>query len=99
MRLSDEQRRIIREEVARVFGDSAEVQLFGSRLDPAIRGGDINLLIRAPFVVTDPQRKSLQLVARLQLRLGDWPIDVLVVDPATEQQRVHREALRMGEPV
>ncbi|MEN8177173.1 MAG: hypothetical protein ABFS39_00960 [Pseudomonadota bacterium] len=35
-------------------------------------------------------------VARQQLRLGDQPIDVLVIDPGTIKQPVHTEALRTG---
>ncbi len=42
------------------------------------------------------ERKALQLVARLQLRLGDKSIDVVVLDPKTTRQRIHEEALRMG---
>lgn len=42
------------------------------------------------------RRKALQLVARLQMRLGDQPIDVLVLDPETSRAPIHEEALRSG---
>lgn len=45
MRLSDQQRTIIRSSVAENFGADAVVRLFGSRTDDSQRGGDIDLLI------------------------------------------------------
>jgi len=35
-------------------------------------------------------------VARLQIRLGDQPIDVLVLGSQTVRQPVHEEAIRTG---
>ena len=81
MRLTTEQIKVIKQTVAEVFGDDAEVRLFGSRLNDRIGGGDIDLLISLPHVCKDRLSKELRLTARLQLRLGDQPFDVLVVDP------------------
>ena len=101
MRLSDETRQIIRETTAEIFGEGAEVRLFGSRLDDTARGGDIDLLVilDAPATAMDRARKSLQLVVRLQRRLGDQHIDVLVVDPEMERAPVHETALATGVPI
>ena len=46
MRLSKEHQHIIRQSVVRYDAD-AEVILFGSRVNDALRGGDIDLLIRS----------------------------------------------------
>jgi predicted nucleotidyltransferase len=99
MRVSAEAREIIRRTTAEVFGPAARVRVFGSRADDAARGGDLDLLVELPEAATDRERKIVTLVARLQLRLGDQPIDVLVVDPATRRQPVHDEALRTGVPL
>jgi predicted nucleotidyltransferase len=96
MRLSPESCHIIRKTTAEIFGPEAEVRLFGSRIDDEARGGDIDLLVVSEQPVEDKARKSLALVARLQMRLGDQPIDVLVIDPATEIGAVHAQALREG---
>lgn len=96
MRLSERQQQIIRDEVVGIFGHAAVVRLFGSRVDDDARGGDIDLLVEAEAVIPESRRKSLQLVARLQQRLGDQPFDVLVVDPDTHIQAVHEQALRTG---
>ena len=45
MRLGDQDRRIIRDSAVDVFGSEARVMLFGSRVDDAKRGDDIDLLI------------------------------------------------------
>lgn len=95
MRLSNQTRDTIRETVLEIFGPDCTVFLFGSRVDDATRGGDIDLLVKSEKPIQDSRRKALQLVARLQIRLGDQRIDVLVVDPEIKQQPIHREAIRM----
>lgn len=96
MRLSQNQVEVIRRTVREVFGMEADVKLFGSRANDDARGGDIDLLVEMPTIVVEPERKTLQLVARLQLRLGDQPIDVLVLDPATPRQSIHEQAIHTG---
>jgi len=96
MRLSHEAQQIIRDTVKEVFGECAIVSLFGSRVDDTLRGGDIDLLVQSEKPIEQRQRKGLQLVAKLQIRLGDQPIDVLVVDPEIKRQPIHEEAIRTG---
>jgi predicted nucleotidyltransferase len=96
MRLTKQSQEIIRQTVREIFGPEAKVSLFGSRLNDSARGGDIDLLIVSERVIPQRERKSLQLVARLQIRLGDQPIDVLVLDPETERRPVHEQAIRTG---
>ncbi len=96
MRLSTCTQKIIRDTSQEIFGSEATVTVFGSRIDDFARGGDIDLLIQSEAPIAQRERKALKLVARLQIRLGDQPIDVLVLDPETTRQPVHEEALRMG---
>ncbi|MFO8003018.1 nucleotidyltransferase domain-containing protein [Thioalkalivibrio sp.] len=96
MRLSQLDQETIQATVAELFGADAAVRVFGSRVNDSARGGDIDLLVESPKPVPDRRRKALQLVARLQMRLGDQPIDVLVLDPETERAPIHEEALRSG---
>jgi predicted nucleotidyltransferase len=96
MRLSPQSQRIIRESVRQVFGPQARVRLFESRVDDAARGGDIDLLVELDEQVDDRERKALSLIARLQMRLGDQPIDVLVLDPQTSRRPIHEQAFRTG---
>ena len=87
---------IIRDTVSDVFGIEAKVKLFGSRTSDEARGGGIDLLVELPCITEEVERKTLQLIARLQLRIGDQPIDVLVIDPSTPQQSIHEQASITG---
>jgi predicted nucleotidyltransferase len=88
MRLSQQTQQIIRDTVREVFGVEANVKLFGSRINDDARGGDIDLLVELPSITAEIERKTMQLTARLQLRIGDQPIDVLVLDPSTPRQSI-----------
>lgn len=92
MRLSESARQAIRETTGEVFGPQARVSLFGSRTDDSLRGGDLDLLVELPAPDPEYRRKALTLAALLQQRLGDQPIDVVVIDPATPLQAIHRNA-------
>jgi predicted nucleotidyltransferase len=96
MRLSQQTQQIIRDTVREIFGVEANVKLFGSRIDDDARGGDIDLLVELPSVTAEIERKTIQLAARLQLRIGDQPIDVLVLDPSTPRQPIHEQASMTG---
>lgn len=87
---------IIRDTVHEVFGQNAAIIVFGSRIDDNARGGDIDLLVQSEKPIQGREHKALQLVAKLQIRLGDQPIDVLVLDPETPRQPVHDEPLSAG---
>lgn len=97
MRLGDNARSVILEEVRALFGPGATVSLFGSRTDDGARGGDIDLLVQTERVIPERRRKSLQLAARLQLRLGDQPIDIVLVDPETPIGAIQASAIRNGQ--
>jgi len=96
MRLSLEQQQIIRKTAKEIFGEEVTVSLFGSRTNDDLKGGDIDLLVQSENLIGARQQKSLQFVARLQIRLGDQPIDVIIVDPGVRQQAIHNEAIRTG---
>lgn len=96
MRLTEEQAKVIREVAREVFGAEAIVRLFGSRIDDAARGGDIDLLVENPDIVENKALKASLMEAKIQLALGERKVDVLVVDPSTLLQPVHRAALSKG---
>ena len=96
MRLSLQAQQIIKNTTKEVFGIDAVVKVFGSRIDDDVRGGDIDLLVELPFVIADSERKTLQLITRLQLLIGNQPIDVVVIDSLTRWQSIHTQANRTG---
>jgi predicted nucleotidyltransferase len=96
MRLSDDQARLIVRAARELAGPQVQVRLFGSRVRDDLRGGDIDLLVECPQPVDRPVWLAARLTARLQRVLGDRRIDVLVVDPQTTLEPVHRVARAEG---
>jgi predicted nucleotidyltransferase len=83
MRLTDQQRAIIRATVVETFGAGADVWLFGSRVDDNKRGGDIDLLIETDQLDVDAiARAEISFLTRIQMKLGEQKIDVLVDYPS-----------------
>jgi predicted nucleotidyltransferase len=97
MRLSRKKVEVIKAEVEDVFGQDAQVWLFGSRVDDSIRGGDIDLLVEADAGVEEAFNKELQLHARLVRRLGDQKIDIVIHRLGAPLLPIHESALRSGE--
>ncbi|WP_218143731.1 hypothetical protein [Desulfomicrobium apsheronum] len=64
MRIMEKERRMIRAEAWKAFGADAKVFLFGSRVDDARRGGEINLLVETGTVGHAPFSKPSS---------GFWP--------------------------
>lgn len=96
MRLFGQTQQIIRDTVREVFGVDAVVKLFGSRINDEARCGDIDRLVELPSITGELERKTMQLAAKLQLRIGDQPIDILVLDPSTPRQSIHKQASATG---
>jgi predicted nucleotidyltransferase len=96
MRLTADQVRSIVDATRALAGPDTMVRLFGSRLHDELRGGDIDLLVECASPVARPVWLAAQITARLQRALGDRKIDVLVLDPATALEPVHRVARAEG---
>lgn len=99
MRLSEQQRKVIRDEVARSFGAGAWVHVFGSRLDDAERGGDIDLYIEAEGTAEELLDRELTLYALLQRRLGEQRIDLVVHGRGQPARSIDRHARATGIPL
>ena len=99
MRLTPAQQHTIKATAAEVFGTEVKVSLFGSRTDDTRKGGDIDLLIELPNPQPEVQRKRLSFVTRLQQRLGDQRINLLIVQPNTPIQAIHEVVQATGIPL
>ena len=82
MRLTPAQIMVIRRSTAEVFGEQANVWLFGSRVDDSKRGGDIDLLIRPNHLL---ERSALThkicFIGKLERLFGERKIDVIIEEP------------------
>ena len=96
MRLTSPQVAAIKEAAAEVFGDQTQVWLFGSRVDDAKRGGDIDLLVR-PGAMSGDQAldNKLLFLAALERRLGERKIDV-VIETQDDPRRITQIARQTG---
>ncbi len=95
MRLTRDQVTAIKSAVAETLGAQAETYLFGSRVDDARKGGDIDLLI-IPTVQLNPDESldaKLKIRSRLFRSLGERKIDIVFqarsAQPSVFQQIVH----------
>jgi len=80
-------------EIRQVYGDDADIWLFGSRVDDNARGGDIDLYVET---ADDTNRldRYLQVRQRLFRLFGDRKIDLLVRSrqrPASPIERIARK--------
>lgn len=79
MRLTEIEITVIKDTAKQTFGEQVEVWLFGSRVDDAKRGGDIDLLIK-PAGNQDSHdfTKKITFLNRLEKTLGEQKIDVVI---------------------
>jgi len=96
MRLDDKTRSIIKNEVASQFGEATVVRLFGSRVDDAQRGGDIDLFIEPNQILENRIQEECRLSASLYIKLGGRKVDVLIRDALKPLLPIHEQALRTG---
>jgi len=96
MRLTKEQQQIIKQSVKAEFGNEANVWLFGSRVNDARRGGDIDLYIEVNSQKLDLLQAELRLYANLIKKLGDQQIDIIVYQAGMPSKQIHEQAKANG---
>ncbi len=96
MRLTPSQEQIIKSTVDRVLGAESRVWLFGSRVDDALRGGDIDLLIETEAAFPNRAKMLCRLYGALIYALGDRKLDVLLKDARTRDAPIFNIAKRTG---
>ena len=92
MRLSNKYRETIKKYFYQVFL-VGEVYLFGSRVDDAKKGGDIDLYLVLDNT-SDLFQKKIKFLARVKRELGDQKIDV--VFNVDKTRLIEKEAIKWG---
>ena len=82
MRLTQDEQTLIKRIVAEVFGDDAEVRLFGSRVDDEKRGGDVDLYV-VPVQCDNLFMKRVTCLGKLETVLP-YPVDLVVHEPGRD---------------
>ena len=99
MRLTASQVSCIRDGVAKHFGATSHVWLFGSRVDDQLRGGDIDLYIEPetqdPASLVDAK---LHFLSEMHRQMGEQKIDVVLRRIAFQEELpIYRVAKENGE--
>ena len=97
MRLNLAQIAMIRDTTFRVFGERARVTLFGSRVNDAAKGGDVDLMIEVPNAVSEPALLSARVASRVSRAMNGRKVDVVLKAPNLMIQPVHDIAARTGD--
>lgn len=84
------------ETARQIFGSNARLRLFGSRLDDAARGGDVDLLLESDQPVTEPALLAAKLAGKVSRQMGGRKVDVVVSAPNLQQTPLHEIAKREG---
>jgi len=73
-----------------------DLRLFGSRVDDAGCGGDIDLWVKTSLTPEEAVRVEGRFYAALQRRLGERRIDIVVHRRGTPHRPIDRSALSDG---
>lgn len=96
MRLTQRQIAVIREIVAEMAGSDATVRLFGSRLDDAAKGGDVDLMVEVPHPVKEPAPLAARIAGRISRAMSGRKVDVVICAPNLMRLPIHEAALSKG---
>lgn len=94
IRLTQKELDAIKDISKKVFGNGVRVWLFGSRVNPKAKGGDIDLYIEIPSMENWLDKK-LDFLVELKERIGDQKID-LVLKPYECKEEICIEAKKTG---
>ena len=102
MRLTLRQIDVLRQAFGRRFGPQSRLWLFGSRVHDRRRGGDVDLLVQAPWADAD-RRRDAKLAFRVDLHatpaFDGEKIDVVLWPPALQASRLPIHEIGMTEGV
>ena len=96
MRLTDCQIQIILQLARQVAGNQCQVRVFGSRLDDAAHGGDLDLILDLPEPLDNPALISAQMSALVSRAMHGRKVDVLLSAPNLMRLPIHDIAFKEG---
>ena len=96
MRLTDYQIQTIRQLARQVAGSQSRVRVFGSRLDDAAHGGDLDLMLELLEPVDNPALMAAQMSAQVSRVMHGRKVDVLLSAPNLMRLPIHDMAFKEG---
>ncbi|HDQ15376.1 MAG TPA: nucleotidyltransferase domain-containing protein [Sediminispirochaeta sp.] len=88
MRLNEKEIEAVKNAVRTHFGDQVRIFLFGSRVNDAKAGGDIDILIEHGETLKGSRliRAKLKAMTDIQFALGERKIDIITTTPGETAQ-------------
>lgn len=96
MRITPSQIEFIRSTARQLLGNSVRITLFGSRVDDALKGGDVDLLLEVQDSVANPAMISARMASRISRVMSGRKVDVIVKAPNLLPRPIHVLAIRTG---
>jgi predicted nucleotidyltransferase len=96
MRLTDQQILTVREVCMSIAGPQSRIRVFGSRLDDATRGGDLDIMLESAEPIANPALVSAQISARISRAMDGRKVDVLLSAPNLQRLPIHEVAFKEG---
>ena len=96
MCLADHQIQVIRQLANQVAGVQSRVRVFGSRLDDAAHGGDLDLMLELTEPIENPALLAAQMSAQVSRVMHGRKVDVLVSAPNLMRLPIHDIAFEEG---
>ena len=79
IRLTQDEIKAIKDTAKEIFGSNVKVWLFGSRVNPKLKGGDIDIYIEIPaYEDTNVFKKKVKYLVSLENKIGEQKIDLIV---------------------
>lgn len=97
MRLTDYQIQAIRQLARQLAGSQSRVRVFGSRLDDAAHGGDLDLMLDLPEPVDNPALMAAQMSVQVSRVMHGRKVDILISAPNLMRLPIHDMAFKEGE--
>lgn len=97
MRLTNVQIQLIRQLALQIAGGSVSVRVFGSRLDDAAHGGDLDLMLELTEPVANPALMAAQMSAQVSRAMHGRKVDVLLSAPNLKRLPIHEVASKEGQ--
>ena len=99
MRLTPAQIDTIKSTAQAVLGEGVQVTLFGSRVDDAAKGGDVDLMVEVNQTLLEPALVSARIACRASRAMHGRKVDVLLKAPNLQEQPIHLIATQQGVPL
>jgi hypothetical protein len=100
MRITEQQRSILKQTLLKYFGGSSLLKLFGSRVDDLGKGGDIDIYIEPEIVQPDAVVEAkLCALVELHKLLGDQKIDLVINRNIGKKLPIYEIAKQSGIPL